>query len=139
MAFIYEKIPEQDIINYGLREIDQQFSMAVASRWVIDRERNIYLRYMSYDRDAPSCKYFSFFWKGALLRLRLCSEGHSLDDTTWSTSWSSLEMRNLDAEASRVLNADSDTIMTDLKDALRTYKDGSLSPAYATHIAHFDF
>ena len=42
VAFIYERIPEADIVAFGLREIDKQFPMSVASRWVIDRERNFY-------------------------------------------------------------------------------------------------
>ena len=139
MAFIYERIQEADIVAYDLREIDKQFPMAVASRWVIDRERNIYLRYMTYDREQPSHKNFSFFWKGILLSLRLSSEGQSLDGDKWQTIWGWLGMHELEADASREFETHRAAIIADLKDALRAYRDGSLSPAYSAHIAQFDF
>lgn len=139
MAFIYERIPEADIVAFGLREIDKQFPMAVASRWVTDRERNIYLRYMTYDREQPSHKNFSFFWKGMLLSLRLGSEGQGLDGDKWQTTWSWLGMHELVADAKCEFEAHRTAILEDLKDALRAYRDGSLSPAYSAHIAQFDF
>ncbi|BBB69353.1 hypothetical protein UNDYM_5100 [Undibacterium sp. YM2] len=139
MAFVYERIPEADVVAFGLREIDKQFPMATASRWVIDRERNIYLRYMTYDREQPSQKNFSFFWKGILLRLRFNSEGQSLDGDKWQTSWSWLGMHEPEADVKAGFEANRASIMADLKDALRAYRDGSLSPAYSAHIAVFDF
>lgn len=139
LAFIYERISEQDISSYGLREIDQQFPMAVASRWAIDRERDIYLRYMTYEREQPSHKNFSFFWKNTLFRLCLASEGHSLDGNNWCTSWTWLSMRDPGPEASKIFDTHRDAILTDLKDALRAYRDGSLNPTYVGHVAQFDF
>ena len=139
MAFVYERIPEADIVSYDLREIDKQFPMATASRWVIDRERNIYLRYMTYDREQPSHKNFTYFWKGNLFSLRLRSEGQELPDDKWQTSWGWLGMHEPEAEAKAKFDADRSGFMADLKDALRAYRDGSLSPAYSAHIAEFDF
>ncbi|MFZ6872060.1 hypothetical protein ACO0LF_08360 [Undibacterium sp. Di27W] len=139
MAFIYERILEHDIASYGLREIDQQFPMAVASRWAIDRERHIYLRYMTYEREQPSHKNFSFFWKDSLFRLSLASERQSLDGEQWCASWTWLGMRDPGPDASHVFDIHHDLILDDLKDALRAYRDGSLNPAYAGHVAHFDF
>jgi hypothetical protein len=139
VAFIYERIPEADIVAFGLREIDKQFPMSVASRWVIDRERNFYLRYLTYDREQPSHKNFSYFWNGNLYSLRLRSEGQDMPDDKWKTNWSWLGMREPEADARAEFEANRTAFMTDIKDALRAYRDGSLSPAYSAHIAEFDF
>ncbi len=139
MAFVYERIPEADIVSFDLREIDRQFPMATASRWVVDRERNIYLRYMTYDREQPSHKNFSYFWQGKLFSLSLRSEGQELPDDKWQTSWSWLGMREPEASAKAAFDTNRAAFMADLKDALRTYRDGSLSPAYSAHVAEFDF
>ena len=139
MAFIYERISEQDIARYGLHEIDRQFPSAQASRWVIDRERQIYLRYMNYDREQASHKHFSFFSGAVLLRLNLSSVVDEHEGGTQSITWSMLDIRAQGQEATQFLEQHRQTVMTDIKDALRAYKNGFLDDNGAEYAVHFDF
>lgn len=64
MTFINEKVSEQDIEKYGLREINKQFVRGdISYYWTIDQDRNIYLRDMGGNWQEPEQQRFSFFGK----------------------------------------------------------------------------
>jgi len=89
MRFVRENISDDDIVAYGLKEInDDFFVVGFSNGWVIDRSHNIYLRWMRYYREDPSEAQFTFFWKDVLLDLNLFSS-HPPDDDTFErkTTW----------------------------------------------------
>ena len=62
MPFVNECVPADDIDRYGLRAVNQQFLKGDFSyEWTIDRERNVYLRAMGNEREAPEEWRFSFY------------------------------------------------------------------------------
>lgn len=73
MAFVTEKISLQDIEKYGLLEINESLKTTNLYEWTIDRERNIYLRYVGSHWQTPEDIQFSFYWRGRLLRIDLRS------------------------------------------------------------------
>lgn len=89
MTFVNEKVPEQDIDKYGLREINEKHRIAdYGYTWVIDRKRDIFLRYLCHgDRDDRFRHDFSFYWKGNLLLLRFLKDGEGVRDGKGSSTW----------------------------------------------------
>jgi hypothetical protein len=73
MTFITEKISAQDIEKYGLWAIqDREYGgRGVISEWTIDRERDIYIRRIWDTREPPIDTTYSFYWKGAVLRVEV--------------------------------------------------------------------
>ena len=137
MGFVRENIPEADIVAYGLREInDDLFVVGFGNGWVIDRTRNIYLRWIRLDKESPSTMQFTFFWKGFLLELDLISS--SPDDATFeeNTTWT-LAHQPLDLPPE--LEAHRDEILQDLRDALTAYGSFGMSSRSAHHHATMAF
>lgn len=141
MTFINEKVSEQDIEKYGLREINKQFVRGdISYYWTIDRDRNIYLRDMGGNWQEPEQQRFSFFWKGHLLRIELDRSGGGSFGGKGSTTWKLREgsvRQNIwlpdDLEAQR------DCITEDLKEALITFKDNGYFSTVAEHTVQFLF
>ena len=141
MAFENEKVPEEDIEKYGLREINKKFMKGDFDyRWTMDRERDIYLRWMKYDLQDPCVQQISFFWKGALFRieLKVVCEGErgGKGSTTWS--WNGMRRPETPKEQA-IWDAYRAEIIADLKDALRAYRDFGIGSVIADHTAYFDF
>ncbi len=143
MSFVNEKVSEQDIEKYGLREINKQFLKGdFEYDWTIDRERDVYLRIMGNNWQEPQEQKVSFYWKGHLLRfdLRMSTSGKNVrggkGDCTWSLS-SNNTLKTLwlpdDLEVHR------EEVTGDLKQALSAYKDFGRRSVIVDHTAYFQF
>lgn len=139
MAFHYERISEQDQLAFGLLEIEP--ALVPGSRWVINRDTGVYLRYLRYEREQPGHKNFCFYWQQQRYLIKLESLGRALPDQRWCTHWRWLSLSLWQAPASSVLLDDElrTHLLTELKAALTAYRDGSLNPSYCEHIAEFEF
>lgn len=74
VTFVNEYITPEDAEKYHLAEIDAQFRGGSESRdWTIDRERDIYLRNLSWEREEEARYegYWTFYWKGTPPTVRL--------------------------------------------------------------------
>lgn len=141
MAFVNEEVPEQDIEQYGLRTVNKQFLVGdFAYEWTIDRKRDIYLRWIRRDREAPAETDFSYYWRGALLKIRLKARGEGVRGGKGSTTWSTVPgLSGIPLWLPLELESKREEIIVDLKDALRAFKDFGLDSAIAEHTAYFEF
>ena len=142
MTFVNEKVSEQDIEKYGLREINKQFIKGdISYYWTIDQDRNIYLRDMGYNWQEPSEVKISFFWKKHLLRFHLrilesSGERGGKGSQTWGlTSDTDRTTIWLPAELEDYRNE----ITNDLKDALLAYKGSGVFSTLTEYTAQFQF
>jgi hypothetical protein len=76
MAFVYEKITEEDIEKYNLQNINIELNQGLDSNrhlydWVIDRENISHLRAIGNDWQEPSDQNYCFIWKNNLIRVNL--------------------------------------------------------------------
>jgi hypothetical protein len=138
MRFVREKISGEDIVAYGLKEInDDFFVVGFSNGWVIDRSRNIYLRWMRYYREDPSEAQFTFFWKDVLLDLNLFSS-HPPDDDTFErkTTWT---LATIPLALTPELKVHREQILNDLREALIAYGSFGMSSTSQNHEAEFKF
>ncbi|MFA0923718.1 hypothetical protein [Xanthomonas fragariae] len=92
MAFINEFITSEDIEKYELESIDKKFIFGGSSSrdWVIDREREMYLRNVAHggaaEPEVRNQTKWSFYWRGELviLRLDLMESGGESKGAGWS-------------------------------------------------------
>jgi hypothetical protein len=137
MSFTRESISVSDIVAFGLRQINADlFVVGFGNGWVIDRARNIYLRWIRVDKEDPSRMQFTFFWKGSLLDVELISSSPKdatfEDNTTWTLAHPPLD---LPAE----LEAYRQSILQDLRDALTAYGSFGMSSRSTHHQATIAF
>jgi hypothetical protein len=132
MSFIREKISEADIAAYGLRKINEDlFVVGFGNGWVIDRPRNIYLRWIRLDKERPSTMHFTFFWKCVLLEIDLISS--SPNDATFedNTTWRLALPPELEMYRQEILH--------DLRSALVVYGSFGMSSRSTHHHATIEF
>jgi hypothetical protein len=136
MAFVNEKVPEQDIDKYGMREINKKHWVGdCCYEWTIDKEKDIFLRYLRHgDRDTPYRNDFSFYWKGTQLTIRFEKHGEGMRGGKGSTTW---EFGGWQPPEN--LKPHLKEIIADLKEALTVYKDFGIGSTIADHTAYFDF
>lgn len=136
MAFVVEKVAEQEIDKYGMREINQKYRAGDSGyHWVIDRERNIFLRRVTTgDRERPYLSYFTFSWKGTLIPIILEKHGEGVRGGKGSTTWSWANGR-----IPEQLMAQKDEILADLREALIAFKDAGIYSTIVDHTAYFTF
>lgn len=98
MAFVLEEIAESEVVKFGLAEIDKRFLFGgtCARSWVIDRERDIYLRNVANggggEPELSNRTFWTFYWRGELLVLRLDiidggGEIYAAGWSRWSLIW----------------------------------------------------
>lgn len=120
MGFVNEYVPETDINQYGLEEINQKYRKANIPgdyRWTVDRERDIYLRWINTDWRSDFQQVFSFYWKGVLIEACLImSSAEILNAYTWTLHYLSVP---------DVLKRQKYEILEDLKEALEAYVSGN--------------
>lgn len=141
MTFINEKISSEDSKKFSIDEINKDYLRSPGANyyWTIDRERDIYLRWMKSDHQEPTEQQVSFYWKGALFRIDFKVTGHGQRGGKGETNWSWNGMRQPSPNDQAILDSHRAEIITDLKDALRAYKDGGIFSTIADHTANFDF
>lgn len=77
MPFVSEFISKDDVEKFGLQKIDEAYTVGGthARDWVIDRDRDSYLRNVAHGGGAEpelrSRTTWTFLWRGHLLSLRL--------------------------------------------------------------------
>jgi hypothetical protein len=142
MAFITEYIPAEDIEKYGIKEVCKFFMVGCYEpHWTIDRDSNIYLRYLKNGREDDVAEHeFYFNWQGHPLFVRLHFEGGGGADTPRWRRFSNLRIGNPEIHYAlqgvllpEELAPSKVKIITDLKEILSAYKafveipDGSYS------------
>lgn len=136
MSFVLEEIPQEDIAQYGLQEInDEMVIVGFGNGWVIDRERNIYLRWIRFDRDNRSEMTFIFFWKGSLLELAIEADPTGEGTTSRSIIWRMNYSLTLPSE----LEPYRIELLQDLRGALCAYKSFGMSSSSTHFEAKFEF
>ena len=145
MAFANERISAEDAEKYGIDSANKHFLMGAGAvrLWTIDREKNIYLRCMKNNREEPTEYEVSFFWKGALFHIDFKVNGggeNTAEGWKGCSHWSWNGMRQPKNFNNQVILDEHRTkILTDLKEALRTYKDIGVLSKMVEHTATFDF
>ncbi len=136
MAFVNEYVSEEDDKKYGLEEIDKRYRKGHhRPDWTIDRDRNIYLRWMRAGREELwNHEYFTFYWKETLIEVELIQNGENINGGKRQTVWT-LDHMTLPVE----LKEKKQDIIADLKDALRVFKDIGIRSTITNHNAVFEF
>jgi hypothetical protein len=137
MAFVNEYIAEEDVIKYGLEEIDSRFVVGgvKARDWTIDRERGVYLRVVARGREEISHQStWTFYWKGQLLDVEL--ENVSTIGPVDGHRHGHKRVRSL--EIPHHLRGDRDAILSDLEEALIAYKTGGVFSSAASYSLTLD-
>lgn len=94
MTFVLEKVVDAEIDSNGLREINKKFHFNESTyEWIIDRAKNVYLRYMGMDWQNPQVTYFSFCWKGREMRLDLEMDADRMSDGTVVVKWNAINRK----------------------------------------------
>lgn len=135
MAFIVEYVPEADIEKYGLRALNEKAWQGDGGyQWVIDRERDIYLRYMGRgDREEePYRVNFDFYWKGTVLWIAFEKRVHEVPGVKCETNWEFWGW-----QIPPELMPEREAILAALKEALVAYKDNGMFAGDTNHIASF--
>jgi len=65
MTYVYGQISDEDMVKYRIDEMAWGYQSSHYRSWVIDRERHIYLRRASEDRENLDDEFWSFYWKGS--------------------------------------------------------------------------
>lgn len=138
MAFELEWTPKEDIDKYHLVEIDKLSHRASPPRdcWCVDRERDIYLRFIRRGREEIINRYtFHLHWKGALLQVvvEAIAGSKAGDEDRWikwdfytlgPVQWDPRAVEDEFArrnEVGKVLKAHRTEIIQDLKEALSAF------------------
>jgi hypothetical protein len=64
MAYVNERISDDDMVKYRIAETSWPHRVTHFRDWVIDRDRDIYLRRANDDRGETTNEYWSFYWMG---------------------------------------------------------------------------
>jgi hypothetical protein len=134
VSFIAEKVSDVDIEKYGLREINKrEWKADCEYEWVVDRERDIYLRFISRgDRDEPYRTDFNLHWKGHVLWIRLEKHAEGKRGGKGSTIWEFWGW-----QLPNILMTEKEEIINALKEALVAYKDNGTYSCIADHATYF--
>jgi hypothetical protein len=125
MPFVYEEIPAEDWVKYGIDEVDKKFMHCTthSKHWTRDRERDMYLRYMTQGGpDSYQDEKFSFYWHGLLMEIDVTlnyfvdkNDCHHVEWMLRKTTSTFIPM----PEPQRQRDLE---LLTDLKEALTAYK-----------------
>jgi hypothetical protein len=80
MAFVAERVSDEDAIKYNLNEVNKRLYINPSGPWAIDRERDIYFRYVSVNREDSRESKYIFYWKGFYLKIKFRSLNYSERD-----------------------------------------------------------
>ena len=142
MPFVNEYISPEDAAKYHLAEIDAKFNGGNISRqWTIDRERDMYLRNLSWGREEESRHegVWTLYWKGTplTLRLDLLGGGGKPGNPGWS-HWRLIYLNGSNGLPS-TLQDHRQMILDHLKEALLAYKDGGVFSVNTDYAVTLDF
>jgi len=87
MSFVDELFSEADQKRVGELPLEELFTrQGHAYKWIVDRDRDIYLIEGQVDRDCPQFVPFLFGWKG--LQINVVVERHGTGDRVAGFDWS---------------------------------------------------
>lgn len=136
MGFVNEYMSEADVEKYRIKEIDKRFFKAHhRPRWTVDRERDIYLRYMRNGREEFASRWeFYFYWKG-------CEILSSFDVTSVTSEGGApgIHYTNHQIDVPPEALGSKANILIDLKNALTTHKDAGVRSRPGEFLVSFDF
>jgi hypothetical protein len=121
MAFVNEYISPEDVEKYGIEEIDRRFfRVTFRPDWTIDKERDVYLRFVvSGLEEFAKKKDCVFYWKGALLMARLSQQIETAPSGERIRRYKLLQLELPEAVA-----AERTEIISTLKEGLVAYQSG---------------
>ena len=138
MAFVNERISENDRKKYGLDEVDKLLAKTGKVRqsdWTIDHERGIYLRVINWGREEFSHQStWHFYWRGDLLTV--CLELLDAGGKRGGHGWAHFKLVDCYKQGFFVpdhLRDQQDEIVADLKDSLTVYGDGGIYSSTTSH------
>lgn len=136
MVFANEYISKADVAKYGIEEFDLRHRIAhYKPNWTIDRERDVYLRYMHSGREQNANRVeFCIYFKGVLILVKVDVEGGG---KRGGEQWSHYKMRQIDIPDE--VKPQQEEIISALKDALIAYKGGGVYASATNHTVTFDF
>lgn len=136
MGYVNEFASDEDVRKYGLEAINKRFrKVDVKYGWTIDREKNVYLRWLHSGReDECDENKFLLCWEGELLIAELKRKGDGVRGGPGWTHWSMINM-NLPSS----LEKHRQEILKELKQALAAFKDFGARSVTTEHTATFDF
>jgi hypothetical protein len=135
MAFVNEYVDPIDVQKYALEEINQKYwKTDTRYDWTVDRERDIYLRWMKSGRGEFSHQHdFTFYWQGSLLGVRLSRIDRVAEGGP------ALVWRLYHLALTGGLKSWRAEILEDLKEALRVYQTAGIRTPAAGHVVMFEF
>lgn len=71
MTFVYEHISEEDKQQLDLPKLGFHRYLLVPSNWVIDRELDAFLIWISPDREPPHEHWYAFWWQGTVFSVAI--------------------------------------------------------------------
>jgi hypothetical protein len=126
MPFVYEEIPAEDWIKYGIDEVDHQFMHRTtrSKHWTRDHERDMYLRYMrSYAPDDPLHEKFIFYWRGLLMEVDVTLKYFVDENDCHHAEWTLYKKTTSTfIPMPKPLQERDPELLADLKEALTAYK-----------------
>lgn len=136
MGFVNEHVSAEDIEKYGLEQIDKRYRKAhFQPAWTVNREKDIYLRWMSAGRE-ELCdhEYFTFYWQGTLLDVETKRRGVGTRGGKGESTWALVRL-----EIPQNICDKKSEILLDLKEALAAFKDFGVRSTTTDHTAKFEF
>ena len=114
MAFVNEFISPEDFEKYGFKEINKQFRMPDdKTSWTINKEKEVYIRYIPWRTPSPGYFRFHMYWKGRLFFIYIAFGKNNLR--------SLVEM-----DLPKDLMPLKEEIIKDLKEAFQAYQGGGV-------------
>lgn len=136
MSFVNEYISKADIEKYNIEEVNRKYHKHNPNPdWTIDRQREMYLRYLHNEREEHSNRHtYYFYWKGAVLILVVDITGGGVMN---GEQWRHYTMWNI--EIPEILKPQEAEIFADLKEAFVAYKELGIRSDSTKHTATFNF
>lgn len=137
MTFVLEEISPSDHEKYQLTDKNPfTHNRVQAYVWMIDRERNMYLRELGgRRRDDPYTLEFHCFWRGALLAICFDCRLEYITPRDVKVKWRYGGGDPLPVNLRPYVNE----FYADLKEALTLYKSSGLASPFDSYVVEFDF
>lgn len=137
MPFVNARITPEDRVKYRLDEEEKRFGGDAPSQtWVIDHEREVYLRRVwSGGPWASHLSTYALYWKGEVARFDITL----LDTTPLVDGHAGSHKKVTRVDLPRGLEGERQQVFDALREALAAQKDGGLSSISKTYSLTLDF
>ncbi len=136
MTFVNEYISEEDIKKYDIENLNKKLYIAnYKSKWTVDHERDIYLRYIGNRREERCEEHeYYFYWQGCFIKVALKQGGGGVPR---GSQWRHYEMLGITIPDE--IKQHEPQIIADLKEALIAFKSSGVLSDCTSHKATFNF